>query len=395
MSESVRESLQAVMSAAKEPSSDVSDSTEADVAVEAAPDTAPTEAPAAAEGDTGDTGAGEAPAKQTQAERNRDKAGRYAKGTPAPKAGAVTQTKAAQTAAASPTAGTSQLPADGGDSSPAPTPAVSTPSYKPPQSWTPAAREALAKADPVIQKEVDRWNHDVQRVMREAAPHKQFVQEVAQLLGPIAQARGATPGQLIASYANVDRILSSGNQQAIGQALAQLIHTSGFNDFNGLVAALGQVPQQLAQHPPPQQIDPRAIAAQVRQEVENGFVQKQANRELHNFIGDAKNEFLRGEHGNAVLANMHARLAAAESAGESLELADAYEDAIWAVKGTRAILQQREQAKSAATAQAATARASAAGSSVRNHPASPVNKPASAGSLRADIMSSIERLNGR
>ena len=85
---------------------------------------------------------------------------------------------------------------------------------------------------------------------------------------------------------------------------------------------------------------------------------------------------------------------AAEMEGTDKSLQDAYDEAVWSRKDLRAIIQQREQAKLAATAQAATQRASDAGSSIRNQPASPVNgtKP---GSLRGDIEAAMARLSGR
>ncbi len=82
-----------------------------------------------------------------------------------------------------------------------------------------------------------------------------------------------------------------------------------------------------------------------------------------------------------------------KSAGLKPNLESAYNRACWGNPEVRAILQQQEQAKSAANAQASTQRAAVAASSVRNQPATPVNG-AKSGDLRSDIMASISKLSG-
>lgn len=141
--------------------------------------------------------------------------------------------------------------------------------------------------------------------------------------------------------------------------------------------------------------DPKVIAAQVRQELTQSFQQQRQEREtvkaraaVEEFAANPEHEFFED-----VWADMAGLIDSAKARGVEMDMKEAYTRSVWANPEIRAIVQQREQAKSAATSEAATQRASAAGSSVRNHPATAING-ARPGDLRSDIMASIAKLNG-
>jgi hypothetical protein len=73
----------------------------------------------------------------------------------------------------------------------------------------------------------------------------------------------------------------------------------------------------------------------------------------------------------------------------------AYRIACQANEEVAKVIAQKEAAKSAATAQAATQRARNAGSSVQSRPATPSPRPATGDDRRADILESMAQLHGR
>lgn len=130
---------------------------------------------------------------------------------------------------------------------PPPAPAAPT-AFKPPQSWRPVERDALSKADPVVQQAVQRREREVAQVLQQSAPHRKFVDEWTRTVQPYEQmirASGTTP---LAAANNMFRVAQALSTQPI-PVRAQII--AGFMRSYGV--AEGDLAAVLQGQPAPQQ----------------------------------------------------------------------------------------------------------------------------------------------
>lgn len=264
---------------------------------------------------------------------------------------------------------------------------------RPPSSWRHEAREAWAKAPPEIQKEVARRETEVARMVTEFHPVRQFAQEMHRAVAPIAErakASGVPVHQIVSNYVEFDRTLASGDPEAQAAAVARLI-----KGYNIPVEALADAIDRPTRQAP---VNPEQMRAQIRQEMERDFqrqhLQQQArqHQELVKSFASKPDADLMNDEIRHVMADL---IEAAGRRDVELSLEDAYNQAIWANPRTRAIIQQRQEAKTRETAQAATQRAMIAGSSVKSRPSSPISGNGEGRSIREDLEAALAEASGR
>ncbi len=310
---------------------------------------------------TGDDG-GSRESSAAKADRARDEKGKFA---PKPKESQALKPAAPKTAAvAEGVAGA--LSPTGGDSQLSPPPAEA---LKAPQGWKPSAREQWAKLPPEVQAETVRRERETEAALREAAPAKRFHQEFGQAIAPfegmLRQSGFANPIQAVQAAFQTINQLQTSDPRGRAQVFANLLKSYPA-DIETLAGLIDGAPQQAQQ---PAHIDPRAIAAQVRQEVMNDFqAQRQQQNEariskdLEAFTADPKNEFFND------VAPVMAALIRSVPQGQKIDINAIYERAIWSDPGIRDIIQKRASQVAGKAATASTQQARIAASSVKSTP---------------------------
>lgn len=284
----------------------------------------------------------------------RDEKGRFAS---KPKDAAPLGTKAPAT---------TTPPAPGTQTTTPPAPAETSATLKAPQSWKPAAREKWASLPAETQAEVWRREREVQHVLQETAQARKLAESFDSTIRPyvpLFQAEGAEPLKAIGNMLQTVSVLARGQPQHKAQVVAQLVKAYGV-DIAALDDALsGQAPKAAA----PQEFrDPRFdtlmqhLQSQQSQRAE--MERQKAFREVESAA--AEMEFL-----DDVRDDMADLMEVAARRGVELSLKDAYSRAVAMNPELSGILKQRDAAKAAETANAATQRTKAAASSVRNNPA--------------------------
>jgi hypothetical protein len=267
-------------------------------------------------------------------------------------------------------------------------PAPEAPAVKAPQSWTPAEREAWAKAPPEIQKAVDRREREMARTLQETAPIRQYAQQVHQSLAPyegIARASGMDAmtwaGQALQTFAG----LHQGTPQHRAGIIAQAIATYGI-DVEAVNAAMQGQPAPQAQ---PQQQPPdvnRLVEQAIQQRVQQAR-QVKAETAWQEFTG-SQPEFL-----ETVFPDMQEIVSLAERQGRNITYQQAYDRACKLNEEVSKILDQRKAAEAAKAQQASTQRARAAASSVRSTPA--VATPTQPADRRAVLSQKYDEIASR
>ncbi len=296
-------------------------------------------------------------------------------------------TKAEKAAATPATA--SAAPPEATEATEAPAPEA----LKAPSNWRAGAKEKWAALPPEIQEEALRVDLEVRKVMQDAAPAKRFAQEFSQVLAPYAQqlqAQGVNPAQHVGQLLQASQILTSGAPAAKAQFVAQLIRNSGI-PIEMLAQHLDGQAQQQGQ---PQHLDPRSIAAQVRQELRQELQQE---REQH--TGQRATQeiqaFSQGkEFFSDVQEDMADVLQSAVRRGVSMSLEEAYNRACKLHPDVSAKLERAQKLQAVKAAAASTQRSKAAASSIRGQPAAPPSAAKSVTS-RDDIEAAWEHLTSR
>lgn len=322
----------------------------------------------------------ETPAEKTQ--RERDEAGRFkAKSeakTAAPKTEAKAETPAPVAAAPAQT--------------PIPAPAVTTPSIKAPQSWRADVREKFAALPPEVQAEVVRRETEIAQTLQGASEPKKFFEQFKQLVGPyegMIRAEGSDPLKAVGNLLQTAAALRTAPPEHKAQLVAQLVQSYDI-PIEALAAALdGKAPA--AQGRPQPQVDPTAIAQQVRQQLMQEFQQKQFAESTQKAEAWAQDkEFIEDVRVDAAnILEVYAR------SGRALTLDQAYDMACRNHPEVSKVLEQREAAKKSAESVAAATKARAAGSSVKSQPAVAPAIESSGGSAADDVRAAIAALSGR
>lgn len=323
--------------------------------------------------------------------RTRDASGRFA-----PKTATQTTTKAPQVSAqaSTPTQDPAGVPPS---SSGAPIAATAPTTFKPPQSWTPSEREHFAKAPAEVQAAIARVDREVRQVMQESAPARKFHQEFQQTVMPympLLRAEGvADPMQAMTATLNLLTVMRTGTPQQRAHTVAKFVHQYGVDvaELDNALANGGQNPNS----PPPQQFrDPRFdqllshLQTQHQQRAQKTHAQQVAEAEA--FAADPANEFFED-----VRHDMADFIEAAKLRGTQVGIKEAYERAVWANPGIRAILQKRATAEAAKAATASTQQARLAASSVKSTPTTGASAPKTPKTHREMVEAAWESLEGR
>lgn len=241
-------------------------------------------------------------------------------------------------------------------------PVVDAPAIKAPQSWTPAAREAFAKAPPEVQREVTRRETEITRTLQETAQARQVASQVRETLAPfegLARANGMDSLRYAGSVMQTAAALHMGTPVQKAHIVAQLIRAYAI-DVDGVNAVMqGQAPAQTAQ--PPQdvgQLVEQALQARIQQATETRATQAWQEFESNapEFLADVKDA-------------MREILMVAGQQGRTMTYQQAYDRACKMDEGVSETLAQRKSAAAARTAQPVTPAARAAASSIRSRPA--------------------------
>ena len=330
-----------------------------------------------------DVVAKDAPPQETaeaKAQRERDEGGRFAKAKDKPAEAAPTPKSApagAQAGATAPPASVPEKPAE----------------VQAPRAWKPLGREVWAKVPPEAQREIIRREHETTQVLQQANEHRQTAEAFRQAVAPyeaVFRREGVDAMRGIASLLPAVQALQEGTQERKAQVLAQIVKAYGV-DIQALDAALAGNLQPQSQ----QQIDPRQLIAQAKQEFAQEFAQRQqqylVERESRNLESIASEmEFLEP---TSEPGNVRDRMAKLLEHGLANDFKDAYEKVCRMDPEIHRVLQQRELAANAPGQ--STQRAKHASSSVRTTPAGVQPPTQTDGSIRGDLEAVFRDAAGR
>lgn len=338
---------------------------------------------------------------RTAAERARDERGRFAPkpgDVPAKESAAAPKGDANGAAKAAPPA--DQGKGDGAATSPAPPPEpASEPKVEPlraPQSLKPAAREKWAAVPREVQEDIVRREKETSQALQQAAEDRkawQTFQQVVQPYESMIRASGAThPIQVVQNLLATANVLRAGTPAEKAQMGARIIRDFGI-DVEALAAALDGQPVKGQAAP---QVDPAAIAQQAEQRIMERLRAESAQRQAERFRTTLETFAQSHEFFDDVREQMADILVARGiKAPTDQQLAEVYDLACRVNPEVAPVMRQREAAKSAPTAQAATARVQAAASSVKSSPAAAPNRTAQPKSIREAMEAADQQLSGR
>ena len=310
--------------------------------------------------------------KETK-EAKEAKDGRDEKGRFAAKQNAEAEAKTAQLAG-KPVPAPTQLAAK-------PTPQVAA--TRPPQSWTPAAREEWAKVPASVQAEIAKRERETSVAIQQGAETRRFAQEFGQVIRPyegMIAASGSNPLQSVSRLLQTAAALRTEPGPMKARIVADLVKTYGISIDDLATAIDGGAPAQ-GQQQPAQYRDPRVDQMLAQQDNERQrraqASQQQVATSVQAFATDPKNEFF-----NDVQSDM----AKMVSAGLASNLKEAYDRACSLHPEVNKVLQQRQAA--AKPSVGSTQRSRAAASSVRSTPTANI-KTAHSDDIRSTIRAAI------
>ena len=366
---------------------------------------------------------GQTDTKAEASAKARDEMGRFApKGKPAAQPAAVGAASAAASVGQGEAAGVNP-----------PAPAVSpvvpdapkVPEVKAPQSFRPAAREKWATVPAEVQQEVIRRERETARALQEAADDRKQLATFREAVAPFEQTIRARGGDLLS---NVQQLLQT--QERLNYAppadraklIAEIIEGYGIDPRMVGAWLQGQQPQEQEQRRQPQ-VNPEQLVEQALEWRIAAMQEQRAQREYSETLtwadkqgippetreqmatlieelapvgvtmtAQAAHEFIaKHEFSADVIDDIPLIMQAAAKRGVALTVDDAYSKAVRMHPELETILKQREAAKNAPTATAATARARAASSSVKSSPAAAVGGTAQPTSIRAILEEQMQR----
>lgn len=253
-----------------------------------------------------------------------------------------------------------------------------------PNTWKKEAAAEWDKIPPGARAEIERREQDFHKGVEQYKERAQFAQTMERAMAPYMQTiqqLGVAPDRAIGELMAADHKLRHGSPQEKAQFAAQL-----FNSYGIDIAQAANIVQNT---------DPSVFAAQneaqqLRAQLQNyqQTAQQQAeaslNSEIATFAADPSHS-----HFESVKGHMSALL----QAGQAKDLADAYEQAIYANPTTRAaVLQQQAVAQREEAAKKAQAARTAASVNVQRRPAMPTAQPI--GSMDDTIRETYRRLSG-
>lgn len=253
-----------------------------------------------------------------------------------------------------------------------------------PNTWKKEAAAQWASLPPDVRAEIQRREQDMHRGIEQYKTAANFGHSIERVIAPYAQTMqklGVTPDQAISEFMAADHTLRFGSPQEKSAYLAQLAHNYGVDLGQTAEAHANFNPQQHALH-----IENKQLQAQLQNYQQTQQLQQEQalNSEIESFAADPSHS-----HFEAVRGHMSALL----QAGQAKDLADAYEQAVYANPTTRAaVLQQQAAAQREEAAKKAQAAKAAASINHRPRPAMPVAQPI--GSMDDTIRNEFRRLTG-
>ena len=250
------------------------------------------------------------------------------------------------------------------------------PVTKAPQSWTPAAREHWGKLPAEVQAEVAKRERETAVALQTSVEARRVADTMQQVVTPyLTFLRGegvGDPFQAINALLGHAQVLRQGTPQVKAQTIVNWIKQfdvpvdvidsilTGQAQGPGATGAGAQGPGQSYQPP----VNPDVIAQQVMERLtqQRQVVEEQRQVQAVQEFG-AAHEFL-----DDVRQDMADLLEGAARRGLDLTMEEAYARACRAHPEVSRIMMQREAAKTAETARAATQRTRAAASSIRSQP---------------------------
>lgn len=246
--------------------------------------------------------------------------------------------------------------------------------------------EAFTKADPALQQALIRRSNEMFQGLEQYKGKAQFADSMERVLAPhmqTIQSFGVTPDVAVGALLAADAKLRHGTPEQKQRYLAQLAHEYGIDAT------------ALPTHTPVQQ-DPmvQALAQQV-QELK-GFLNEQLSQgkqQEQESLNSAIAQFA-ADPNHSHFETVKAHMAALLQAGQAKDLADAYEQAVWANPTTRAAALAEQQAKARQDAtQKAQAAKVAASVNTRARPSMPVSVPI--GSMDETIRATLRSIQQR
>ena len=220
-------------------------------------------------------------------------------------------------------------------------------SYKAPQSWGVAEREAWANIPPEVQAQIDKREKEIGHSLTTTGEARKFQSEFQQTIQPFQsfmQAEGATPMQAVGNLLQTAATLQGGSQHQKAQRIAELIGHYGI-DINTLDSMLA------GEQPDPAQQQNNQMGAMINQAMApvNNFMQQQqfqnqqamqasqeaTQTEIGTFLG--KHEFAAD-----VRLEMADLMEMAGRRNQTLTLDQAYERALAIRPDIQQVIQQRQ-----------------------------------------------------
>lgn len=303
-------------------------------------------------------------AQETQQERARDEAGRFAR---------KEQTETQQ----------AEMPQV------AEPPAVAR---KAPQSWKPEIKTAFESLDPVVQEEILRreadYNKGIQRYA-ESAKYAETIKPVFDKWQPYLAQLQVTPDKAFDALIQSEYLLRTGSPAQKEQALRKLAEDYGINLSSGQEEKQQMDPNLQHAFQRVQQLEEYIRNQQYTQQQETQRTQQAEQAELQKQI-EAFSSSPDRPHFEMVRDDMSRLL----HAGYAETLEEAYEKAIWARPDIRSTLLKDEEAKRIQDKAKVAEMAKAKAVSVKGTP-SGAAVPIANASIRDDIRAAIEASGGR
>lgn len=261
---------------------------------------------------------------------------------------------------------------------PAPTPA--------PNTWRKDVAAKWAELPAEVQSEVLRRESDFHKGIEQYRSKAEFGVAIERAVAPYAatlQRLGIDPERAVSELMAADHRLRYGSPHDKHTYLAQLAQNYGID--------LGQVAE--ASQSPQQTIDPNYAALQQELRQVRGMVESRTLAEQRREQETLNSEILRfaADPSHSHFEQVKGHMAALLQAGQAENLADAYEQAVYANPLTRqAMLQQQAEKMRKEAAQKAESARKAAGVHIRSRPSLPTSAPI--GTMDETIRSTLARL---
>lgn len=256
-----------------------------------------------------------------------------------------------------------------------------------PNTWKKEVAAKWATLPPDVQAEVARREADFHKGIEGYRAKAQFADSVASVLQPYSQTlKHLEETQGVTAEKALDALLSADHKLRYGSPVEKQMYFHQLAQSYGIDLAQAQEIPQADQQVFTLQQRLQQLETALQNQTQQGAQreQQELNSTIAAFAADPKHS-----HFESVKGHMSALL----QAGQAKDLADAYEQAVYANPTTRAaMLQQQFAAQREEAAQKAKAAKEAASVNVARRPSLPVTQPI--GSMDETIRATLRRLQG-